>query len=271
MSKIKVYLSVSYKADRLLASLVERNLSLLGVEIVKYNSRRGNSHRLSSWDESDVQNLNSCDLLLIVPPQEQTITGTICVGAGQSNEIREFGKLNKIGIMYDTNIILPAGHFNLTPSHNLDYQLDYGRLGINHQKGSYSLSNWICKLFPDFEPPVEYEGPTFQDAINEARNQMTSGIYPKSEMPELDKALRDLQTLRTSTPGITGTICNTSTTYATVTNNSGFSGIYTTLPFTNHSYSIAATVIATKEKEPAEFDSNEEVKPMLALYSLLRF
>ena len=122
MSKIKVYLSVSYKADRLLASIVERNLSLLGVEIVKYNSRRGT--RLSGWDESDVQNLNSCDLLLIVPPQEQTMMGTICVGAGQSNEIREFGKLSKIGIMYDTNIILPVGHFVLTPSQKLDYQLD---------------------------------------------------------------------------------------------------------------------------------------------------
>ena len=269
MSKTKVYLSVSYKADRLLASFVERNLSLLGVTVVKYNNKK--IGRLSGWDDSDTQNLKSCDLLLIVPPQEQTVTGAICIGSGQSNEIRKFEKLSKIGIMYDTDIILTPEHFVLTPPQKQDYQLDYGRLGIDCRKEYYTTLDWIRKTIPNFKTPVEHEGPTLHDVINEARSQVTSGIYPKSEMPELDKALRDLQSLKTPYSGITGISGTTSTVYTTVTNNSGFSGIWASLPLTNHPYKVAATVIATKVEEPAEFDPNEEVKPMLALYSLLRF
>lgn len=87
MSKLKVYLSASFKADRVLVARVKDRLLEKDVEILTYTG--------NGWSMEDEKKLKSADILVLVPHDK--FASTFHLGAGQYNEIRRFYDAAKAG------------------------------------------------------------------------------------------------------------------------------------------------------------------------------
>ena len=97
---MKVYLSVSYSADRELVQKVTQDLnSLENAVILRYNNP------YNSWNMSDTARLKSADIMVVIPPKFQENFDWSCgryVGKGQHNEITTFNKENSIYLVQQT-------------------------------------------------------------------------------------------------------------------------------------------------------------------------
>lgn len=87
MPKLKVYLSASFAADRVLVARVKDKLLEKDVEILTYTG--------SGWTQRDEDKLKSADVVVIVP--HKRFPHCFTLGAGQYNEIRKFYNTTKGG------------------------------------------------------------------------------------------------------------------------------------------------------------------------------
>lgn len=271
MAKPKVYLSVSYQADRMLVSIAQLGLQLAGVETVRYNPKTG------GWEDSNKKDLQDCQLLLIVPPicNESNNNSIVTIGMGQANELAHYWQysplsLKKIGVFQNDGTIKVIEKITDTPLHSRSMQNDYKRVTVNSL--AWTTNDWIKEHFPSHIIPESTYSVDLDQYIAEAKDVSSNQI--SNDLPELDAALKEYK-INIHTNGSTNTQYIPTLDY--ISNDSNFKWDIISsinLPKTptyssENNYKIAATAIAIQD-EP-KITSSDAIKPMLALYALLKF
>lgn len=276
MAKPKVYLSVSYQADGMLVSIAERELQLAGVEIVRYDSS------IQGWTKKHQQDLIACNAMLIIPPQISKIclrllngdrAYEINVGLGQSNAISQYLKDNwsgKIGIMDDSCSVFRYLSKTSVNTSLANPQNKHSIISMYY--APHTIAEWLLKTIPTYTAPISSYETDLNDCIAEAKGSSSNQI--SNDLPELDAALKEYK-INIHTNGSTNTqyipnigyISNGSSLRGNIADSINLSK--TPTYSSENNYKIAATAIAIQD-EP-KITSSDTIKPMLALYALLKF
>lgn len=162
----KIYLSKSKAGSHLDVSLIEKHLGGMDVEVVQWDIQ------LSSQRNID-ERLNSCDILLIVPPKEGDSEFEYCVGRGQYNEYQRFAR--------------SASNRNLIVTDVDDYDIFVGELVESELiDEDWQTSYAILQLDSDIE---EYSLLEHEEGITAKREKLIAGKWyknPEWANPEKD-------------------------------------------------------------------------------------
>lgn len=278
MSKLKVYLSASFKADRVLVARVKDRLLEKDVEILTYTG--------NGWSLEDEKRLKSADVLVLVPHDK--FASTFHLGAGQHNEIRRFYDTTKSGYKSMTIVYPNSNNVEVNADSALSFT-SCNKLPSNFQNmvDNYScvtgLNTHSLSTFIDINKALKEEkAPAYPSApAKQKPSRQQTSVLPQEVIDAIAEAQRGSMMSINPYPGNCTLGFTTTSAFANSTLNSNAyaqasnaraGGLRFSSPKPDDSaweMKMAATAISEPINIDDESEYPESLTPMLALYPII--